>query len=367
MVQRRRSWGTLRTMRNGAVQSSYIADDGRRYYALHTFDTRGDAEGWLANEKKLIDMGEWTPPMARSSRVTDLTLEAYSQQWLPQRDLTPATRAAYNYLLKCRIVPQLGSQGLKNITPAIVRSWWVQLPDTPTTNARAYELLRAIFNTAIEDRLLRVSPCQMKVKPLQRREVQALTPTELDKVSESLPEQYRAAVLVTAWCGLRFGELVELRRKDVHTGGHTVLKIRRSAPTVENKPVVGKTKTGAGTREVTVPPHVAEILKKHMADYTDPNPDALVFTNTQGRRLRRGALTKAVKKGYAAIGKPDMRIHDLRHVGATLAAQAGATTKELMRRIGHTTPAMAMRYQIAAAERDAVIADRLSSLLDSPK
>ena len=62
------------------------------------------------------------------------------------------------------------------------------------------------------------------------------------------------------------------------------------------------------------------------------------------------------------MGEPDMRVHDLRHVGATLAAQAGATTKELMRRLGHTTSAMAMRYQIAAAERDAAIAERLSEL-----
>ena len=74
------------------------------------------------------------------------------------------------------------------------------------------------------------------------------------------------------------------------------------------------------------------------------------------------AFTKPIKQGFASVGKPDMRVHDLRHVGATLAAQAGATTKELMARIGHTTPAMAMRYQIAAQERDAVIAERLSEL-----
>jgi integrase len=57
-----------------------------------------------------------------------------------------------------------------------------------------------------------------------------------------------------------------------------------------------------------------------------------------------------------------MRVHDLRHVGATLAAQAGATTKELMSRLGHTTPAMAMRYQIAAQERDVKIAEAMSAL-----
>lgn len=52
---------------------------------------------------------------------------------------------------------------------------------------------------------------------------------------------------------------------------------------------------------------------------------------------------------------------------ATLAAQSGATIAELMARLGHTTPAMAMRYQHAAAERDAEIARRLSQLADGAK
>ena len=83
------------------------------------------------------------------------------------------------------------------------------------------------------------------------------------------------------------------------------------------------------------------------------------------RRGGGGCLRRRSLGGYGGVrrvGKPGMRVHDLRHVGPTLAAQAGATTKELMKRIGHTTPGMAMRYQIAAAERDAVIAERLSVL-----
>jgi integrase len=113
---------------------------------------------------------------------------------------------------------------------------------------------------------------------------------------------------------------------------------------------------------VTVPPHVAAVLRTHMAAHTGRGPESFVFTTTRGQRLSKTTFTKTVKAGFASVGKPDMRVHDLRHVGATLAAQAGATTKELMRRIGHTTPAMAMRYQIAAQERDAAIADTLSEL-----
>jgi hypothetical protein len=63
-----------------------------------------------------------------------------------------------------------------------------------------------------------------------------------------------------------------------------------------------------------------------------------------------------------AAGRPDLRLHDLRHTGATLAAVSGATLAELMARLGHSTPGAAMRYQHAAADRDKVIAAALSKL-----
>ena len=63
-----------------------------------------------------------------------------------------------------------------------------------------------------------------------------------------------------------------------------------------------------------------------------------------------------------AAGRPDLRFHDLRHTGATLAAATGATLAELMARLGHSTPGAAMRYQHASADRDRVIAEALSKL-----
>ncbi len=355
-------------MRNGRVQASYIADDGHRYYAAHTYDTRVDAEGWLSNERKLIELGGWSPPESRAAAkaVAGITVGEYAEKWLTQRDLTPKTAALYRDLLDRRILPDLGDEILRAVSPAMVRAWWVGMgKKTPTRNTHAYQLFRAIFNTAREDKLVTENPCQIKTagKPPKPRDVQAVTPAELQKVAEAAPETYRAAVPLAAWCGLRFGELIELRRKDVHVSGdRVVLKIRRAATYIDNKVVTGPPKTDAGIRDVTVPPHVAEMLRAHMAAHTGKSPDAFVFTTTRGLRLSKTAFTKSVKHGFASVGKPDMRVHDLRHVGATLAAQAGATTKELMRRIGHTTPAMAMRYQIAAAERDAAIADKLSEL-----
>jgi integrase len=362
----RRAWGYVRKLPSGYVQASYVHDDGRRYTAPHTFSTKMDAEGWLRDERKLIDRGEWTPPRdrAEAKAMVGITVSEFAEKWLPQRNLTPKTHALYRDLLNSRILPVLGEEILRAVNPAMVRAWWIGLgKQTPTRNTHAYQLLKAIFNAAVQDKLITENPCQIKARPPKPRDVQALTPAELEKVALSAPEMYRAAVPVAAWCGLRFGELIELRRKDVHdTGDRMVLRIRRAATLVGNKLEVGPPKTDAGNRNVTVPPHVAQLLRAHMKVHTGHGPEAFVFTTTRGQRLSKTAFTKSVKNGFASVGKPDMRVHDLRHVGATLAAQAGATTKELMSRIGHTSATMAMRYQIAAAERDAAIADRLSEL-----
>ncbi|WP_425564639.1 hypothetical protein [Nostocoides vanveenii] len=74
-----------------------------------------------------------------------------------------------------------------------------------------------------------------------------------------------------------------------------------------------------------------------------------MHTNT----LRRHWL-----KARLAAGRPDLRVRDLRHTGAVLAAQSGATLAELMGRIGHSTPQMALRYQHVARGREAEIAAR---------
>ena len=125
-------------MRNGNVQASYLHDDGHRYYATRPFGAKIDAEGWLANERKLIDLGEWTPPESRDAAraVQSVTLRAYAAKWMnPEwrekywadaaRELTPKSHAPYTRLLDSRILPGLGDELLSAVTAADVRAWWV--------------------------------------------------------------------------------------------------------------------------------------------------------------------------------------------------------------------------------------------------
>jgi len=92
-------------------------------------------------------------------------------------------------------------------------------------------------------------------------------------------------------------------------------------------------------------------------------PDALVFTSTEGHPMRRTKFRPYWSEACAKAGVSGLHFHDLRGSGATWAARGGATVRELMGRLGHTTPNVALRYQHATAERDRTIAEKLDTLM----
>lgn len=368
----RRGFGKIRqtSSKTRRYQASYAdpyVGNAKRHNAPRTFTAKIDAEHWLSDELRLIERGNWTPPAERAEAkaATSVTFATFAETWIAERNLAPKTRALYRRLLDSRILPHLGGEAITDVTPAVIRSWWAALgkDGTPTTSAHAYALARTIFGTAVDDGMIAANPCQVKGagRPPKRADIALLTVAELEAVADQLPERYRFYVVLSAWCGLRFGEVIELRRKDVTKDG-TLLRIRRAATLVDGKLVVGQPKTDAGIRDVAVPPHIAQRLVAHMRSHTGRGPESFIFTTTTGTRLAAGTVTKPFKAAVRKVGKPQVRIHDLRHVGAVLAAQSGATTKELMARLGHTTPEMSMRYQHVAAGRDAELAQRMSNL-----
>ena len=367
----RRGFGNARKLPSGRYQARYTGPDGVHHRAPSTFDTHDDALAWLRDERRLIDWGNWTPPTERATteRTASVPLAEWAERWLLERDLTPKTRALYRDLLDSRILPALGDERLTDITPATVRAWYAGMGKThPTRTAHAYSLLRTILGTAVTDGLITTNPCQIARagKSPKRRELEVLTPTELTAVVDAMPARYRVAVLLAAWCALRFGELVELRRRDVTDDG-TLLRVRRAAVLVDGKYVVGPPKSAEGIRDVTVPPHVVPLLLEHMDTYTAGGREALVFATSRATRVSQATFTKPFKAALATVGRESVRVHDLRHFGAVAAAQAGATTRELMDRLGHSTPSMAMEYQHVAKDRPATIAARMSKLAEGEK
>ncbi|MGD0381328.1 MAG: tyrosine-type recombinase/integrase [Acidimicrobiales bacterium] len=99
----------------------------------------------------------------------------------------------------------------------------------------------------------------------------------------------------------------------------------------------------------------------HLDDHVAGDPDALIFTSPEGHPLRRTKFRPKWLEACTTAGVVGLHFHDLRGSGATWAAADGATVRELMGRLGHKTPMMALRYQHATQERDRVIADKLGA------
>ncbi|KQH75306.1 integrase [Mycobacterium gordonae] len=359
--QNRRGFGRIRKERSGRYSAAYIGPDGALHRAPRTYAVKSDAEGWLAVERRKIDLETW----GAVERSDGITLRTYSDGWIKQRGLRERTRAHYESMLERLILPELGDMKLVTLTPAKVRQWHSGLgSDHPTRNAHAYALLHAICATAVQDEVLDANPCRIRaaMQTKRKREIDILTPAELDRLASKMPLRLRASVVLAAWCGLRWGETSELRRADV-SADCTVLHVRRAVTYRAGSFTVGQPKTSAGVRDVAIPPHIRPIIKGHLKFHVGKAADSLLFPMEDGRHHMHGDNYRTHwEKARAAIGKPNLRVHDLRHVGAVLAAQSGATTAELMHRLGHTTPQMALRYQHVAEGRDAEIAERLSRL-----
>lgn len=390
MVASRRSFGRLRKRASGRWQAGYLGPDGDVHNAPFTFLSKVDAEGWLAAERKLLEGDAWVPPSLRAQVKYEKgdTLAAFAPGWLASHrrsDGTPLkdrTREHYESLLGIRILPHLGDVPMKRIDKVVVARWFEAdlPPDTPVANAHAYALLREILRAAAEDDASIVPPSvpgASKAKTVHRAEPATLE--ELAVVVSNMPERHRLAILLMSWCALRFGEVAELRRKDIDLRAEKV-RVRRAVVRVERERRVTTPKSEAGVRDVAIPPHLIPVVRDHLSRFTQLGPEGLLFASEGGdqlspstlagkpsrRRRIKGRMVNESATGFCRAreiaGRPDLRLHDLRHTGAVLAAQTGATLAELMARLGHSTPAAAMRYQHAARDRDAVIAAALSKL-----
>ena len=342
-----------------------------RHTAQATFSARMDAERWLADERRLIERGDWTPPKHRTAErhARATTFGEYAARWIAHRNLKPRTRRGYSELLAGPLA-KLHNVPLNVITAEGVRAWHAGLgASTPTRRAHAYCLLHAVLNTAADDGLIAANPAKIRgaMNIPAKRQAVVLTPEQIGKIATEIRPQLRAAVLIGAWCGLRFGELVELRRHDIAPDG-SVISVGRGVTHRAKECSISTPKSGK-PRRVAVPWHIAPDIAEHLAQWTDADADALLFPGalTACGHLPDRTFRDAFRAACRAVGIKDVvRLHDMRHTVGTTAARFG-TLAEVQARLGHSTVNAAMRYQHAAADRDAELAAALSGLATVPK
>jgi integrase len=288
----------------------------------------------------------------------------FAEEWLSQRaDLAERTVELYRWLLDKHILPTFGDANIGSVLPSTVSTWHGKLAkDHQTTAAKAYRLLRTILNAAVGDEIITRNPCVKKGAGVERApERPTATLAEVEAVVSAMPERMRLAVLLALWTQLRIGEVLGLRRRDVNLLHQQVIVANTRTTKMDGTVVEKGPKTPAGQRVSGVPENVLPALERHLDTFVAPTPDAYLFTcERSGHPLSYRSLQVAWGKAREVAGRPDLRFHDLRHTGATLYAAAGASTREVMRRLGHSSPASALRYQHATDDRDRVLTEALA-------
>lgn len=353
-----------RVLKSGkTVYDVRLRDPHGRLYK-RTFRTKREAERFRATELADRARGAWVDP-----RRGKVTLEQYGRQWLSRRpDLRPRTRELYEGLLRLHIFPALGELEIGMVTTQVVRAWRAQMLAAPkpgvSTTEKCYRLLRAVLNTAVQDEAIAKNPCTIKGAGTERpAERPTLTVPQVYALADAIAPEFRALVLTGTFCGLRLGELLALRRRHIDLL-HGRLTVAEQAQELRDGSVwIGPPKTEAGRRTVAVPPHVLPELEAHLDTYVGTGPEALLFAGADGEPVLRMRFYRAWRKATQAAGFPGVRPHDLRHTGNTLAAATGASTRELMARLGHASPRAALIYQHATEDRDGALAKAISDLI----
>lgn len=419
----RRTFGSIRRLSSGRYQAHYTDPNGKRQTAPSTFDSKQAADRWLAQQQTELVRGSWLDPTAGRVTFAAFAEQWLAAPPRPLRESTRLNYRRFldRYLLAELDGFRLGDFELQSITPAVVREFAARLqtaatrqPETaggrqphparqwaaavglevpatgrlpqsvldswrragspvPTRTRTAgrkgevvaeqtYRLLKTILNTAASDGAIASNPCRtVRVKAPAAPERQPATAEQVELLSRLCPPRYRVAVLLAAYSALRAGELFGLTRADVDTAAGTVTVSKQLAKLPGRAAAFAEPKTAKSLRTVHLPQRIVAELAEHLAEFTAPEPDALVFTTAGGEPCHKGNRQWFLAARRKA-GLPALRWHDLRHTAQTFAAEQGVGLRALMNRMGHASPRAALIYIHASESADQQLAAKLDAV-----
>ncbi|HUO74882.1 MAG TPA: site-specific integrase, partial [Solirubrobacteraceae bacterium] len=246
--------------------------------------------------------------MARSG----VTVADAAAEWLrfirEDRERKPSTLVDYESALRAHLLPAFGDRSLDSITPEEIERWRRSL--TGLSNRSKNKLLiqlHGIFRRAQIVWGLAANPlARVKKHPMRPSgDIQVFSPEEVwALVRAAASEQDGALFLTAAFTGLRMGELLALRWRDVDFAGSTI-RVRASyAGGVLTTPKSGK------VRAVPLAPDVASALAQLGSRSDWVGDDDLVFVGEAGGYLDGSALRRRYKDALARAALRPLRFHE---------------------------------------------------------
>jgi integrase len=360
-----RSFGYIRTLASGRFQASYVGPDGKRYFAQSSFRATRDANEWLSKRHVEIQREEWTSPTlqnkdrGKTADYESSTLDSVMETFLANRltrgakPLRENTKDLYRRLMKSalrdfRYIP------LNSITEQMVNEWYLLRVSSSkvTTASKGYKLLKMVFKWAKKSGIVDFNPCDIEgaQSASSAKPVDSPEPEEVRQISKFMPDEWQFAVLLGSFAGLRYGELTELRRKDIifyleNGEEHFKLNIRRAVAYFNKSFSVGLPKSKLGTRVIEVNKALVGELRIHLDNHVGSGKDSLLFSKSNSW-IRHDYFIRAWNKAIKLSGLEgrDLVPHSMRHFGATQMVIAGATMAELKLWLGDSSTEAVSRY-----------------------
>ena len=361
----RRRFGNVRKLPSGRYQARYVGPDGFERKAPRTFDTERQAAKWLT----VRGVGDHQGASGRHRRAGEIKLGEYGRQL--DRRAASCSRAPARTTRTCS-----GSTSARTsarwrsgaIKPQTIRTWRSSLLDGGTHGAAGGQGVLAAAGDPQhggEGRRAdsaRTRAASRATTATTRRSGRPRPSPRCSRSRTRCRRGSRALVIVAAFSGLRWGELAALRRCDVDLDGRHGPGARASWPRCANADGVRSAEVGGGYPDGHPSGGgVGRCCADHLADVRGGRAGRAGLHRGQGRRCCVPATSAGRSDWAAALRKAGLpagfHFHDLRHTGNTLAAASGASTRELMHRMGHASMRAALIYQHATSERDREIAD----------
>jgi integrase len=292
-----------------------------------------------------------TASAGRMVEASRMTVIDFLNEWLETQRTTlrPSTLASYRDLARVHVVPTIGSLRLQQLRPLHLARLYTER-QRQHLSARRVQMVHRLLHKALGDavrwRLLATNPAADVTGPRPRRAEQQLwNEAQAAQFFQQVRRYERA--WDTLWLflmgsGCRVGEALGLTWGDVDWDAGAV-RIARSVTFVNNRPVEGEPKTSSGRRALVLPAFAVEALRVQQERQLARGQGAApCFLTATGRAPTPGVVLRALDATCRAAGVPELRVHDLRHVHATIALRGGADLKSLQRRLGHASLAMTL-------------------------
>ncbi|MGW5147610.1 tyrosine-type recombinase/integrase [Rhodococcus koreensis] len=334
---------------NTRYVARYIGPDGLEHSKWFARKGRigepGTAAQWLSEQEAAIREHTWIDPASQ-----EITLGTWARRWLKHRTgISSSTLTLYNSIVHMDIEKSgLGEIPLRRITSARLSQWltelvttrpWADKPLATSTASTRRNVIATILTAAIAEGLLTRNPMNPVKPPKRPVETAAVDPADLPtgadiwRLYDQAPPIFRELIIVDAGTGMRRGELLGLRLRNVIGDEiHVTEQLLMS----ENTRKFGPPKTRRALRRIPIGPQVRDAIDRHLERYPCA-ADEVIFRDRQNKPWRRSTFGWNWNEVRTRAGVPELRFHYLRHYYASVLIAGGENVRVVMERMGHAS------------------------------